>query len=276
MTRNSSSPSVLIYRRGAIGDTLLTFPVFEVIKDLGYKVIAVGNTDILALAKLCSLVDEIYTELYPSLLEMPYQQKIFISKGGTIEPFPKERIWLPIYYLTSLNLPTKFRKKLPLPPTMLPQDRKNLIILHPGSGSKKKNAPFSLFERIEDFLKKEGYQVIYLAGPNETWLLDKKKNIFYTEDPLKIVPFLVQAKAFVGNDSGMSHLASYLGLPTFVFFGPTDEVVFHPIGERVYILKINLSCEPCFPKVCEERACLKEEILFPLFFSVWETNSKHL
>jgi ADP-heptose:LPS heptosyltransferase len=136
---------VLVYRRGAIGDTLLTFPLFEALKKEGYTVYAVGNTDVLPLAKLSGFVDKFYTELYPSLLEEPFERKIFISKEGTINPFPKERLWLPYYYLKALSLPLEFSKKLKIPEPLLKEDFKDYIVIHPGSGSLFKKSAFFAF-----------------------------------------------------------------------------------------------------------------------------------
>ena len=42
--------------------------------------------------------------------------------------------------------------------------------------------------------------------------------------------------AFIGNDSGPTHLAAAIGLPTTALFGPTDPDLWHPIGDRVQVL----------------------------------------
>jgi ADP-heptose:LPS heptosyltransferase len=41
----------------------------------------------------------------------------------------------------------------------------------------------------------------------------------------------------VANDSGVAHLAGLLGLPVLVLFGPTDPVVWTPLGPRVSTLR---------------------------------------
>jgi ADP-heptose:LPS heptosyltransferase len=47
---------------------------------------------------------------------------------------------------------------------------------------------------------------------------------------------LAAAAAFVGNDSGTTHLAAMLGAPTVAIFGPTDPAVWAPTGPRVRVL----------------------------------------
>ena len=47
------------------------------------------------------------------------------------------------------------------------------------------------------------------------------------------------AVAFVGNDSGVSHLAAAVGTPGLAIFGPTDPARWRPLGSRIDILRRN-------------------------------------
>ncbi len=256
----------LVYRRGGLGDTLLLFPILENLKKMGYKVIFLGNSDYLDIARHCGLADEIYSSEFLSLfLSQPFDKKIIISLEGNLNPFPCKRIWLPIYYLETLHFPLEFSKKLTLNLAPLYNTSSKLAILHPGSGSPKKNPSLSLFEKIENFLQKRGYQTIYFAGPAERTFLRSKKPLFSSNNIIEVIRFLLSGSLYIGNDSGISHLASYLGLRAILFYGPSDEIIFRPIGERVTIITLPLSCRPCFPRVCEERKCLQEEELWQAF-----------
>ena len=42
---------------------------------------------------------------------------------------------------------------------------------------------------------------------------------------------------YVGNDSGISHLAGLCGAPTLAIFGPTDPRLWRPLGPRVRVLR---------------------------------------
>lgn len=252
---------VLVYRRGGLGDTLLVFPLLENFKRLGYKITFLGNSDYIEIAKLCGFSDEVYSaEFLHTFLTQPYEKQVIISFEGNLLPYPATRIWLPHYYLQSLNLPLQFSLRLPLF-----KEKKNsqkIALLHPGSGSSKKNPPFTLFEKIEKYLKKLGYQTLYFAGIAEKYLLNFKSNVFTTENILDLISLLLSVDLYIGNDSGVSHLASYVGVSTILFYGPSDEIIYRPIGERVKIISLPLPCRPCFPKVCEERLCLSEEELW--------------
>lgn len=256
----------LLYRRGGLGDTLLTLPVAEMLNRNGFKVCFLGNSDYFPLIIKTEWVDETYSaEHLNYIVENSFDKKIIISREGTLYPFPKERIWLPIYYLTELNLSKNFSLRLPWRKFSDKKRLKGPVVIHPGSGSPKKNPPFSLFLRIGEFLKKKGFEILFIGGEAEDWLRREPVNAIFLKDILELEKILSEASYYVGNDSGVTHLASYLGLKTFVFFGPSDEIVFRPIGEAVQILSLPLSCRPCFPKVCPEQKCLNEEALMVLF-----------
>ena len=48
--------------------------------------------------------------------------------------------------------------------------------------------------------------------------------------------WLARARVYIGNDSGISHLAAAVGTPVVALFGPTDPAVWAPRGLRVRIL----------------------------------------
>jgi len=254
---------ILIYRRGALGDTLFLYPLFETLKRKGFYVVVAGNTDYLQLARKLNWIDEAYTELFPEVVERPYFRKLLFTKGS-LPPFPQKRQWIVEHYFQVSGIEPKFSEELPLEPAKK-SPLKGKFVLHPGSGSPKKNPPLELFLKIEVFLKEKGYSVVYFEGIADTWLEGKVKPIFKCEDISELATHLKAALGFIGNDSGISQLAAYLGIPSFLFFGPTDPVVWRPLGKNWQILYSALPCSPCFPKTCQKRPCLNPEILFPLF-----------
>ena len=124
------------------------------------------------------------------------------------------------------------------------------------------------------FIKALGYKVGSSLVEEDQWLKGHIKNYFESFSPLEIAKALKGARLFIGNDSGISHLASYCGLPTFLFYGPTDPVVWKPIGEKVFQISLSLECSPCFPQVCQERRCLDVKALFTSFKKAWLSSWK--
>ena len=48
---------------------------------------------------------------------------------------------------------------------------------------------------------------------------------------------LASCRAFIGHDSGISHLAAAVGLPGLVLWGDTAEEIWRPPSEKVVVLR---------------------------------------
>ena len=53
---------------------------------------------------------------------------------------------------------------------------------------------------------------------------------------VELSQYLRGIRAFIGNDSGITHLAAYLGCPAIALFGPTDPRTWGPLGRRSRII----------------------------------------
>ena len=116
------------------------------------------------------------------------------------------------------------------------------IVVHPGSGSPAKNWPA---ERWIEWIKRQDRPVRVLIGEVERErlpadVLARFAAVAEVVEPATL-PTLVDALTgvggFVGHDSGPTHLAAMLGLPTLALFGPTDPAVWSPLGPRVTVLR---------------------------------------
>ena len=58
------------------------------------------------------------------------------------------------------------------------------------------------------------------------------------------------SRAVVSNDSGLMHLAGYLGVPVVGIFGSTSPVWTRPLGKRSVALSSTEPCAPCFERSC--------------------------
>jgi ADP-heptose:LPS heptosyltransferase len=142
------------------------------------------------------------------------------------------------------------------------------IIIHPGSGSIRKRWPLAQFLKLADVLKKRGLRPQFICGPAESDLMDKlqnqNRNVRNLSELTELVDLLQSAGGYVGNDSGVSHLAAFLGLPTAVIFGPADPIRWKPVGPSVAIVHPELDCSPCFEiesENCSEPRCLTDASL---------------
>lgn len=102
----------------------------------------------------------------------------------------------------------------------------------------------------------EGWRVAIFGGPAdaeasapivEALAEHRPIAIFGQTDLLTVYAALKRCQAFIGNDSGLSHLAAAAGLPTLAVFGPTDPVCYSPRGENCRVVRANSAA----PKVEE-------------------------
>lgn len=57
---------------------------------------------------------------------------------------------------------------------------------------------------------------------------------------------LAHSKGYLGNDTGLAHLAQAVGVPATVIFGPTvSDMGFGPWGEKSQAIGLDLGCRPC-------------------------------
>jgi heptosyltransferase III len=122
------------------------------------------------------------------------------------------------------------------------------VAIHPGSGGERKNWPIASFAEIIKSLWQEKYEVLLLAGPAE------EQKLAYLQRHLKppaglyrtlvnaplleIAQQLRQCRGYLGNDSGITHLAAMLGVPTVAIFGPASRTSnWEPLGKHVSIIQ---------------------------------------
>ncbi|MBA2447359.1 MAG: glycosyltransferase family 9 protein [Chloroflexi bacterium] len=118
------------------------------------------------------------------------------------------------------------------------------VAVHPGSGSASKNWPVErLATLVERLPSTVGASALVLAGPADedavAQLLARlaPPPLLVRDLPLpELAAALQHADAYVGNDSGPTHLAAMLGRPTLALFGPTDPALWAPRGPRVRVL----------------------------------------
>jgi ADP-heptose:LPS heptosyltransferase len=59
---------------------------------------------------------------------------------------------------------------------------------------------------------------------------------------------MAAAGAVVGNDSGLSHIAAAVGVPTIMLFGPTPDATLGRMAVNSHVLRRGLACEPCWAR----------------------------
>jgi heptosyltransferase-3 len=115
------------------------------------------------------------------------------------------------------------------------------LAVHPGSGSPRKNWPAERFEALVSALSPDRRWLL-VEGPAESEAFGPLRALPHAvlarELPVRVLgAVLARAGLYVGNDSGVSHLAGAYGAPTIALFGPTDPALWSPVGPRVSVLR---------------------------------------
>ena len=108
--------------------------------------------------------------------------------------------------------------------------REDFVAIHPFSGSSSKNWPLENFRALASQLALAS-PIYWCRGPEDPPLADA---VEFT-DLYQLACWLAKARLYIGNDSGVSHLAAAVGTPVLALFGPTDPEVWGPRGPHVQI-----------------------------------------
>jgi heptosyltransferase III len=245
----------LIIRPGGIGDLIVSLPALESLR-ADYLEVWVAGPNV-PLVRFADRVRSIastgldllgVTELPGQLMEALRGFDSIVSWYGANRPEFRELV-------DSLRLPFTFYQALPptenpsrhatdfyleqvgaapgaIPSVHCPAERENFAVIHPFSGSPRKNWPLERFQRMGRGL--EGtMKVRWCAGREDPPLADA----VLIDDLYELACWLAKARLYVGNDSGITHLAAAVGTPVLALFGPTDPAVWAPRGAHVRVAR---------------------------------------
>lgn len=122
---------------------------------------------------------------------------------------------------------------------------RKLVVIHPGSGGPQKCWYLDNFLAVAKELRDREIEVLFVLGPAEVERLrpSEKVQIHAAAKCVahlalsQVIGVLSSADAFLGNDSGITHLAAGMGVRTVALFGPTEPAVYRPLGRVVAVLR---------------------------------------
>jgi heptosyltransferase-3 len=143
------------------------------------------------------------------------------------------------------------------------------VAVHPGSGSPHKCCEPGWFVKLVAQLQALGAVPLLLAGPADTEQVRAVQRscaasplVFEGQELNLVAGLMAQVDLYIGHDSGLTHLAACLDVPTIALFGPTDPERWAPRGSHVEIV----SGAPCLcnewngAQACTEKRCLQVPI----------------
>lgn len=284
--------SIAVLRAGALGDVLLTLPALAALRRRypAARLQVIGYPSIWRVAG--PLVDEILSIDTASLaglltgtpapalegtdLLVAWSARAPAPLPGAIllhaSPYPPPGVHAADWILQTLDLP-------PVPETDLlrltPAEFERAghilsvagltrpIVIHPGAGAAWKRWPPECFAGLAQQLVDDSRPVALLQGPADAGAiaavqahLARPLPVIREPDLRVLATLLARAAAYVGNDSGVTHLAALAGTPTTALFGPTDPVSWAPRGATVLRTCRSSSARQGDIRVCHNPICM--------------------
>ena len=137
----------------------------------------------------------------------------------------------------------------------------NIALIHPAAAFATKQWAAQNFARVVEFLAKRGFTSVAIAAPNEQALLEQLRS----ESSVDVVTFALslpevtalaaRSQLFVGNDSGIAHIAAAVGTPSVVVFGSSNIAHWRPWNTApAEVVFEEMPCQPCHGYFCEQFA----------------------
>ena len=122
-------------------------------------------------------------------------------------------------------------------------------------------------ELADRLISEESLKVIIFDDPARPEILKgvlrlmKNKVYIVNEKELsRVIRIIAELNVFVGNDSGLAHIAAGLDVPSVTIIGPDEPKIFHPYTKRDkhFIVSCEMDCKPCWKDSCAQPLCLEK------------------
>ena len=124
----------------------------------------------------------------------------------------------------------------------------SLVVIHPGSGSPHKCVAPETLLPVVVAVQRVGAIPVILEGPADRepverllQLCSNSPIVLRDLDLLTVAGVLAQSQLFLGQDSGITHMAGLMGLHVVALFGPTNPARWAPRGIHVTVVQ-GASC----------------------------------
>ncbi|OOP56089.1 MAG: lipopolysaccharide heptosyltransferase II [Candidatus Brocadia carolinensis] len=158
---------------------------------------------------------------------------------------------------------------------------KPIAIIHPGTsmfGKFKRWSPENYAALADRLIKEMNYSVVFTWGEPEHKLVKHILSLMQyhatiacrTASVKQLIALLQRVHLFIGGDTGPTHLASCMGIPTIAIFGPKDPSLYAPYGDNALVVRKDMPCSPCEKRTCDHVTCVSSITPDDVFQAVLE------
>ena len=135
-----------------------------------------------------------------------------------------------------------------------------LAVIHPAAAFDTKQWATERFAQVAESLAARGLAIIAITAPTEAHVAGRLKQhttapvVAFTDLSLpEVTALLSRARLFVGNDSGIAHMAAAVGAPSVVIFGSSNTAHWRPWATApAEVVVEEMDCQPCHGYFCEK------------------------
>jgi predicted lipopolysaccharide heptosyltransferase III len=139
-------------------------------------------------------------------------------------------------------------------------DRK-IALIHPAAAFETKRWAVENFARVAEYLSERGFACVAIAAQHESQIIDDlvseaSVGILSLDLALpEVTALAARSQLFVGNDSGIAHIAAAVGTPSVVVFGSSNVAHWRPWNRAAaQVVFEEMPCQPCHGYFCEKFA----------------------
>jgi heptosyltransferase-3 len=265
---------ILILRGGALGDFLVTLPALRLLRTRWpqARLELAGNATAAALGMADGLLDAAYSQHEARWSELHRREplssqlaawlgefdliinywpdpagelaghfplhpsQVFLTANASPQQAPAAAHYCEPLRALGLETTDYFHRLRAFSPTGRSSHR---IALHPGSGSARKNWPIERWAEIcRQLSQQPGTELLIVSGEAESRdILAGHGAAAHALPLVELAGRLANCSLFLGHDSGVSHLAAAVGVPSVLLFGPTDARIWAPPAPHVTVLQ---------------------------------------
>jgi heptosyltransferase-2 len=131
-----------------------------------------------------------------------------------------------------------------------------------------KRWPEEYYAQIAKQKLADGWDIWLFGSPKDRAITEKImemtdnrcENIAGRTQLAETIDLLSLTSGVITNDSGLMHMAAALKKPVITIYGSTSPSFTPPLSSQASILKLDLSCQPCFERSCplEHHRCMRD------------------